>query len=65
MLLSEILEQLTIGEISQLSMGGPNTNGIQPQDYPKVIPHINLGGSGSTLNHLGKNLTIPNRKPIP
>ena len=42
MYLSEILEQLTIGEVSQLNMGGAKTGGVLPQDYPKVIPHINL-----------------------
>lgn len=43
MLLSDLFEQLTIGEMSQLSMGGPNTHGVQPHDYHKIIPHINLG----------------------
>ena len=42
MLLQDIFDQLTYGEMSQLSMAGPNTHGIQVQDYPKIIPHINL-----------------------
>ena len=43
MFLSDLFEQLTIGEMSQLNLGGAHNNqGIQPQDYPKVIPHINL-----------------------
>jgi len=43
MFLSDLFEQLQYGELSQLSMGGTDNIGIQPCDYPKVIPHINLG----------------------
>ena len=43
MLLSEVFDQLTFGELSQLNMGGVDNIGIQPCDYPKVVPHINLG----------------------
>ena len=42
MLLSDIFEQLTMGEVSQLSLGGTNEGGVLPQDYPKIVPHINL-----------------------
>jgi hypothetical protein len=43
MFLSDLFDQLTFGEISQLNKGGEHNNqGVQPQDYPKVIPHINL-----------------------
>lgn len=42
MLLSDVFDQLTFGELSQLNMGGVDNIGIQPCDYPKVVPHINL-----------------------
>lgn len=42
MYLSELFDQLTYGELSQLAMGGINDIGIQPCDYPRVLPHINL-----------------------
>jgi len=43
MLLHDLLNQLTFGELFQLEIGGNNELGIQPVDFPKVIPHINLG----------------------
>lgn len=43
MRLSDVFDQLTAGELSQLNMGGIDNIGIQPCDYPKVVPHINLG----------------------
>lgn len=43
MLLSELMDQLTAGELSQLSLGGIDSTGIEECDYPKIIPHINLG----------------------
>jgi len=43
MFLSEIFDQLTYGELTQLSAGGVHTEGILEQDYPKVISQINLG----------------------
>lgn len=45
MLLSEIFEYLTHGELAQLSLGGGGTDeiGIAPVNYPKVITNINLG----------------------
>lgn len=41
--LQDIFEQLTYGELAQLSVGGADTGGIQVKDYPKVISHINMG----------------------
>lgn len=44
MLLSDILEQLTAGELSQVAMGGYDSSiGMDECNYPRVIPHINLG----------------------
>jgi len=44
MLLSDLFDQLTYGELSQLNMGGVDGEiGIEPCDYPRVLPHINLG----------------------
>lgn len=43
MLLSEIFDQLTFGELSQLYISGRDENGIQACDYEQIIPHINLG----------------------
>lgn len=43
MFLSEIFEQLTQGELQQLAMSGVDNIGIQTCDYPKILPHINLG----------------------
>ena len=42
MLLSEILEHLTYGELSQVDIGGSTLGGIQPADYPQLITFINL-----------------------
>lgn len=42
MKLSEILDQLTQGELSQLSLGGVDANGFKECDYKKIIPHLNL-----------------------
>lgn len=43
MLLSDIFEQLTYGELSQLSIGGMNDGEITPERYTPIIAHINLG----------------------
>ena len=43
MKLSEIFEQLTYGELSQLTMGGWDSEQIAPEDVRKVIAHVNLG----------------------
>lgn len=42
MYLSEIFDQLTHGEMSQIALGGANASGIIEADYPKVLAHINL-----------------------
>jgi hypothetical protein len=42
MLLSEIFDQLTHGELSQLSIGGAAVGHIQQKDYPVVISHVNM-----------------------
>lgn len=43
MKLKEIFDQLTHGELSQLSIGGAANGGIAVENYPKVLSHINLG----------------------
>lgn len=42
MKLSEIFTQLTVGELSQLSIGGSADGKIAESNYPKIIPHVNL-----------------------
>ena len=42
MQLSDLFEQLTQGELSQLQLSGRDSTGILQKDYPKIIPHINL-----------------------
>lgn len=43
MQLADIFEQLTYGELKQFSIGGFEQGGIQPENYPEVITHINMG----------------------
>jgi hypothetical protein len=43
MKVSDLLEQLSEGELRQVALGGSESSGIIEADYPKVIPHINLG----------------------
>lgn len=43
MLLSDIFDNLTFGELSQLYVSGRDQIGIQPCDYEQIMPHINLG----------------------
>lgn len=43
MLLSEIFDQLTYGELSSVAMGGRGASGIIENDFPMIINHINLG----------------------
>jgi len=43
MLLSQIFDHLTYGELSQLSMGGAHESGIVDESYPAVVSHLNLG----------------------
>ena len=42
MKLSEIFTQLTVGELSQLSIGSSVDGKIPETSYPKLIPHVNL-----------------------
>ena len=43
MLLSEVFEQLTYGELSQLAIGGAEAGAIQEKNYSAIIASINLG----------------------
>ena len=44
MLLEDVFDHLTYGELFQLSIGGAEEGGfIAVDDYPKIVPHINLG----------------------
>jgi hypothetical protein len=43
MKLQEIFDQLTAGELSQLSIGGGEAGVIAPSNYSRVVSHINLG----------------------
>lgn len=40
--LAEVFEQLTVGELAQVSSGGLEGLEIRPEDYQKVIAHVNL-----------------------
>jgi hypothetical protein len=43
MKLKEIFDQLTYGELSQISIGGGAAGTVRPEDYPKLVAHVNLG----------------------
>ena len=43
MKLQEIFEQLAVGELCQLSIGGQPAGEINENNYAKLIPHVNLG----------------------
>ena len=45
MLLSDIFEYLSYGELAQVSLGGGGTHelGIQAEDYPKLVRNVNMG----------------------
>jgi len=53
MKLSDLFDQLSQGELSQLKMGSRDEIGIRLCDYNKIIPHINLG-----LTELYKRLNL-------
>jgi len=53
MLLQDLFEQLTYGEFSQLSLAGTDGEGIEPDNWPAVVSHINLG-----LTELHKRFNI-------
>ena len=42
MFLSEIFDNLTHGELAQVSLSGGKNKGIQEADYPKIIGFVNL-----------------------
>ncbi len=42
MLLSEIFDQLTYGELTQLELAGANEEGILVENHKRIIPHVNL-----------------------
>ena len=42
MKLKEIFDQLTYGELSQLSIGGSEAGAIAPANYDRLVAHINL-----------------------
>lgn len=43
MTLQDIFDQLTYGELSQLSIGGEAAGVISPANYPRVLAHVRLG----------------------
>lgn len=43
MILKEIFDQLTHGELSQISIGGAESGEINESNYGQVLSHINLG----------------------
>lgn len=42
MKLQEVFDQLTMGELSQLSIGGNEAGVINPANYNRLVPHVNL-----------------------
>ena len=43
MKLKEVFDQLTYGELSQLSIGGQAQGEITEENYARVVAHVNLG----------------------
>lgn len=43
MKLQEVFDQLTYGELSQFAIGGNEAGVINPANYNRLIPHVNLG----------------------
>ncbi len=41
--LADIFEQLTYGELKQVTMGGYGKGGISEEDFPELISHLNRG----------------------
>lgn len=54
--LMEVFDQLSQGEIKDLYMGGLEGNKIISDDYPRIIPHVNLA-----LMELSKRFPIHTR----
>lgn len=59
--LQDVFDQLTYGELSQLSIGGGEVGQISEANYAKAIAHINLGLTALYKRfHLKENrLTVP------
>ena len=53
MTLQEIFNQLMVGELSQISIGGSEAGEISKANYPRLVPHITLG-----LTALYKRFTL-------
>ena len=53
MTLQEIFNQLMVGELSQISIGGSEAGEISRSNYPRLVPHITLG-----LTALYKRFTL-------
>ena len=53
MTLQEIFNQLMVGELSQISIGGSEAGEISRANYPRLVPHITLG-----LTALYKRFTL-------
>lgn len=45
MLLSDVFEQLSYGELSQLAIGGAADGGIQQENYPSILAHVNFAST--------------------
>lgn len=43
MKLSEIFDQLTYGELSQLNLGGGEAGAINESNYKQIVAHVNMG----------------------
>ena len=43
MKLQEVFDQLSSGELSQISIGGGSAGVVRPEDYAKLVGHVNLG----------------------
>lgn len=59
MKLQEIFDQLTYGELSQLSIGGSEQGEISEANYPRVLAHINLG-----LTELYKRFNLKEKRLV-
>lgn len=57
MLLQEVFDYLTYGELSQFFAGGLEDGGVQSSSYPKIIHNINMG-----LTELYKDLPLSTRE---
>lgn len=58
MLLSEVFEQLTHGELAQLHIGGAENAGITRESYSAMVSHINLGLTNLYTRFLLKEGTL-------